>query len=79
MRLLGVILLYVLAAIALVGPILLWAYMVAMACAFVTNASGCGVDLSDFWDDEFLWIAVLPWAIGGAMILAARRLARETP
>ena len=65
--------LYLLAAIAFLGPVLFWIYLSAMACAFVTNSSGCGVDLSDFWDEEFAMIAAVPWALAAVLVWIAQR------
>ena len=78
MRKVLIVLTYVSATIALIGPVLFWVYVSAMACAFVTNSNGCGVDLADFWDDEFISIAALPWALGVALIWMARRLGRAS-
>ena len=66
--------LYVLAGLAFAGPVLFWAYVSAMACAFVTSSTGCSVTISDFWDSEFLAIAALPWMLCVVCILIARRI-----
>ena len=73
------ILLYLLAAIAFIGPILFWAYLSAMACAFVTNSNNgaCGVELSDFWDEEFLEVALVPWIIGVLFAVLGYRIGRR--
>jgi hypothetical protein len=58
------ILLYILAACLLAVPVAAWAYLVALGCAYGTNSSGCGVQLADFWDTDFLIVAALPWLLG---------------
>ena len=58
------ILLYVLAACLLAAPVAAWAYLVALGCAHQTGSSGRGVELANFWDAEFLMVAVLPWLLG---------------
>lgn len=70
--------LHLLAAVALIGPIIFWAYVAAMACAFLTNSnnSACGVDLSDFLDAEFLEMAVVPWGFAVVCILVANRIGK---
>ncbi len=70
------VLLWVLAAIAIIAPNVFWMYLSAIACAYVTHSGGCDGGLSDFWNDEFLEFALLPWTIGIALIWAARRLGR---
>jgi len=49
--------------VALIAPIAFWLYISSLACAFATNATNCGPSLGAFWDQEFLQIAALPWAI----------------
>ncbi len=72
-------LLYLLAAVAFIAPVLFWAYIAAMACAFVTNSnnSTCGVELSDFWDEEFPQIAIVPWAFGMLFAILGYRIGQR--
>lgn len=49
---------YGLALVLIAAPILFWGWLAAYGCAF-SNSPNCGVDLQDFWDDEFLMIAAL--------------------
>ena len=58
------VLLYILTACLLAAPVAAWTYLVALGCAYQTSSSSCGVHLADFWDDEFLIIAALPWLLG---------------
>lgn len=67
------ILLYIVAALTLLGPIAAWAYIVALGCAYKTNSPNCGVRLEDYWDAEFLTLAALPWLIGIICLIAAAR------
>ncbi len=73
------ILLYLLPAVAFIGPILFWAYLSAMACACVTNSNNgsCGVELSDFWDEEFPQIAIVPWAFGLLFAILGYRIGQR--
>jgi len=66
--------LYVVAFIAFIIPIVFWVYLMAMACAFVTNSSGCGVSLTGFFDLEFLGIALFPWLVSLSCFVGARKL-----
>lgn len=67
------ILLYIVAALTLLGPIAAWTYIVALGCAYKTNSPNCGVRLEDYWDAEFLTLAALPWLIGIICLIAAAR------
>lgn len=67
------IVLYVLAACLLAMPIAAWVYIVEMACGYQTSSSGCGVQLVDFWDAEFLTIAAIPWLLGLFCLFMGRR------
>ncbi len=67
------IILYVLAAITLLGPIAAWTYVVALGCAFKTNSSNCDVHLVDYLDTEFLSLAAMPWLLGIICLVAAIR------
>ena len=58
------IFLSILAACLFAAPVAAWAYLVALGCAYGTNSSGCGVQLANFLDTEFLIIAALPWLLG---------------
>ncbi|MCY0148799.1 hypothetical protein OEG84_14100 [Hoeflea sp. G2-23] len=68
------IFLYVVAAATFLGPIIGWAYIVGLACAFQPNSPGCSVRLQDYWDVDFLILAALPWIAGTvSLFLASRR------
>ncbi|WP_372570298.1 hypothetical protein [Ruegeria jejuensis] len=63
---------YCLAVVLIAAPILFWGWLAAYGCAF-SNSPNCGVEFRDFWDDEFLMIAALPWAFGVLFLIAALR------
>ena len=65
------IFLYTVASIMLLGPVAAWTYIVALGCAYKTNAPNCGVRPEDYWDAEFLTLAALPWLIGVVCLIAA--------
>ena len=65
--------LYIVSAIALIGPIAAWTYIVALSCAYQTNSPNCGVSLEDYWDTEFLTLAALPWFVGIVCFVIALR------
>jgi hypothetical protein len=64
--------LYICAGILLIGPLLAWTWISAMACAFV-NSSSCGVDIGDFINPEFLTLYALPFLLGIVCFYFARK------
>lgn len=66
------IFLYICAGIFLIGPLLGWAWISAMACAFV-NSSSCGIDIGDFINEEFLTLYALPFLLGIICFYFARK------
>lgn len=71
------ILLYILGAIAFVGPLLFWGFISEMACGYNLSNSSCGASLGDFFDWEFLNIAALPWAIAAICFITGYRRGRK--
>lgn len=67
------ILLYILAICLLAAPVAAWAYLVMLGCGYQTNSSGCTLRLTDFWDNEFLMIAALPWLLGIICLILVRK------
>tara|TARA_R110002050_G_scaffold55954_8_gene125960 strand:- start:10520 stop:10735 length:216 start_codon:yes stop_codon:yes gene_type:complete len=57
------IFLYIVAAITFIGPVIGWAYIVGLACAYKLNSPDCGVRPGDYWDTDFLTLAAIPWLI----------------
>ncbi len=55
------VILYILAGLLLIAPILIWGYLDAMSCAYQTNSIGCNTGLHDFLEADFLILAALPW------------------
>ena len=66
-------LLYTLAACLFAAPIAVWVYLVALGCAYQTSSAGCGIELSDFWDADFLYIACLPWLLAIVCVYVGRK------
>lgn len=66
--------LYIAAALAFIGPVAAWAYLVALACGYQLNSPNCGVGLGDYLDRDFLTLAALPWLIGIASVFIAFRI-----
>lgn len=67
------ILFSILATILLLGPFAAWTYFVALGCAYKTNSSSCSISLSDYWESEFLMLAIVPWVLGTLSLIAAIR------
>lgn len=68
------LILIILAIIAFISPLLVWAWLVSLACAYSTSNAPCGVGLADYWDREFLLIAALPWLIGAICLIVRSKL-----
>lgn len=73
------ILLYILSFIFLLGPVILWALLSAMSCAYVTSGQPCGVRWSSFLDVEFFTLSFVPWLIGALCLYFAMRKAETDP
>jgi hypothetical protein len=57
------IFLFILAIILLIAPIIFWAFVSSLACAFSSVPSGCDVTIDDYLDFEFLTYAIIPWGL----------------
>lgn len=64
---------YALAACLFLAPILAWAYLTALACAYNTGSTSCGVQLSSFVHPEFLVIVVIPWLLAAGCLYLGRK------
>lgn len=73
------ILLYILSFIFLLGPVVLWALLSAMGCAYVTSGQPCGVRLDSFLDMEFFTLSFVPWLIGALCLYFAIRKVEVDP
>ncbi len=65
-------LLYGIAALFGLAPILIWAYLAQLGCAY-GNGANCTVSASDYLSAEFLTLAIVPWAISLICLIIARR------
>ncbi|NVK35830.1 MAG: hypothetical protein HWE23_15185 [Rhodobacteraceae bacterium] len=65
---------YVLAAFLIVGSIAAWAYIVLLGCAYNTSSYGCGLELADFFDGDFSFLAAVPWLLGILCLYLARKI-----
>ncbi|WP_120631398.1 hypothetical protein [Ruegeria sp. EL01] len=66
--------LYLLGGIFLLGPIIIWALMSSMSCAYVTAAQTCSIRWSSFLNPEFYTLSAVPWLIGVVCVVGAIRL-----
>ena len=66
----------ILAVLVFAAPIVVWAGLSSAMCGHAARSS-CGLDVSDFIDDEFLMIAVLPWLLAAALGLLAWRVGQK--
>lgn len=73
------IFLYLLSFIFLLGPVVLWALLSAMGCAYVTSGQPCGVRWDSFLDMEFFTLSFVPWLIGALCLYFAMRKAEADP
>lgn len=56
--------LWCLACLLILGPLVIWGLMSSMSCAFVASASRCGIRWSSFLDPELPMFASIPWIVG---------------
>lgn len=68
------IFLIVIAAVIFLAPVVVWAYLVSLGCAYNTSATSCGVQFYDYLDIEFLALAAVPWLIAGTCLVIALRM-----
>ncbi|MCR4268526.1 hypothetical protein [Nitratireductor sp. ZSWI3] len=69
---------YVLAALAFLAPLVLWAALTSAMCGH-NPSSGCRIGLDDFMDAEFAALAALPWGLALIFVLLALQLGRRAP
>lgn len=68
------IFLYIVAAIAFIGPIAAWTYVVALAGMYNTSSPNRLPVPGDFWDVDFLMLAIVPWLISAVCVVFAWRM-----
>ncbi|WP_048648329.1 hypothetical protein [Nitratireductor soli] len=66
----------ILAVLAFAAPVAVWAALSSAMCGHAAR-TGCGIELSDFIDDEFMMIAALPWLLAAALGLLAWRVGQK--
>lgn len=72
------IFLYIIAVLAFIAPIILWAFAAGMSCMYVASGSSCGASLEDFLDWEFLYIAAAPWFVALVFFFLARSVGSKS-
>ena len=65
-------LLYGIAAFFSLTPLIIWAYLILLGCAYA-HGGNCSISVSDYLDAEFLTLAILPWSISLICLAIARR------
>ena len=68
------IFLYIVAAIGFIGPIVVWAYFVALAGMYNTSSPNRFPNLSDYLSMEFLILAAVPWLISAVSLFFAWKM-----
>lgn len=66
----------ILAVLAFAAPVVVWAALSSAMCGHAARTI-CGIELSDFIDDEFMMIAALPWLLAAALGLLAWRVGQK--
>ncbi len=71
--------LYLLSIVFLMGPVIIWALLSSMSCAYVTSGQPCSIRWSSFLDPEFYTLSSLPWLIGVLCLYFAIRKSKADP